>query len=72
MSRKHNVKKRTTSNYKQRLLDRGLGKAPRMPSVESLRNRQPSRSTYDQRKTDYPGLVFNQSPLRTPWSKLKD
>ena len=40
MSRKHHVKKSSTSNYKQRLADRGLGKAPTMPTVESLRKRQ--------------------------------
>lgn len=41
MSRKHHVaKSRSQSNYKQRLADRGLGKAPIMPDVEKLRVKQ--------------------------------
>lgn len=41
MSRKHHVKKTgSRSNYKNRLADRGLGKAPTMKSVEQLRRRQ--------------------------------
>lgn len=42
MSRKHNTQHRDRgrSNYPERLANRGLTKAPTMPTVESLRSRQ--------------------------------
>lgn len=41
MSGKHNTKHyRSQSNYPQRLVDRGLSRAPEMPSLETLRKRQ--------------------------------
>jgi hypothetical protein len=41
VSRKHNTKhNRKRSNYPKRLRARGLSKTPRMPKVESLREKQ--------------------------------
>jgi len=43
-SRKHHIKKVSTSHYKERLQARGLSRAPEMPSVESLRKLQERRA----------------------------
>jgi hypothetical protein len=41
VSRKHNTKhNRRRSNYPKRLQARGLSKTPRMPKVETLREKQ--------------------------------
>lgn len=43
MSRKHNCPKRgrrSKSNYPSRLTKRGLTKAPKMPTLETLQSRQ--------------------------------
>lgn len=38
--RHHRPKQRTTGGYARRLAARGIGKAPVMPTVESLRRKQ--------------------------------
>lgn len=60
MSRKHNCKKNTRSNYMQRLRDRGISKTPIMLSIETLRARQPKRENYNPSDSRYYGLTFGQ------------
>lgn len=52
MAGKHNTKHyRSQSNYPQRLVDRGLSRAPEMPSLETLRKRQRAEEPeFDYRK----------------------
>jgi hypothetical protein len=58
VSRKHNVAKQGRSNYSRR-----SGGGP-MPTLESLRNKQPTKTDYAHKRTfGYEGLNFNQGNI---------
>lgn len=64
MSRKHNCKKKSLSNYSERLKIRGLSRAPKMLTIDELRRMQISNGGLKQEYIKFPGQI-GQRPYRS-------